>query len=285
MKTLKRVFLISFISVLSIIHSHSEGKQGTTFIYGKQQNNPQYGVKINVDSDLLSIGDIIDFQIIGNRSGRLEIFRTGITENNNWILIAGWDHVNKVNRDFIFPYNPNPKSIHWYLYQEICNYHSKLSSIEFIIKKYGLSYVNHILVENTVHPTVLHIACVVGRLDIISFLINKGANIKAKDKNGLTPLHYVARFGKSPKSLKLMSLLIDKGASINEPCNDGFTPLHLAVEGNEIENVKLLLDKGALINEKAKVQKASKGVTPLDLAYDNNNKQMIDFLKQQGAKE
>ena len=50
--------------------------------------------------------------------------------------------------------------------------------------------------------TPLHEACQKGNLSIVQYLIEKGANIEAKENNQQTPLHYASYFGqiKMPKT-------------------------------------------------------------------------------------
>jgi len=99
--------------------------------------------------------------------------------------------------------------------------------------------------------------------DIAILLISKGADVNAKDKNSLTPLHWV-------KNKEVAELLISKGADVNAKSNDGTTPLHLV--GNK-EVAELLILKGANVNTKNNL-----GKTPLDCAKENEKFEIIDIL-------
>ena len=69
-----------------------------------------------------------------------------------------------------------------------------------------------------------------GNLAIAELLIKKGADIKTKDSNGVTPLHIVAR----TDNIALAEMLIAGGADINvKDKNSGFTPLDYAQGGDE----------------------------------------------------
>jgi ankyrin repeat protein len=70
------------------------------------------------------------------------------------------------------------------------------------------------------------------------------AIVSAKDPAGSTPLHHAAGFG----TLNSLTLLVDKGADINARNRRGATPLHWAV--HDEAKVRLLLARGADVNAK-----------------------------------
>jgi len=86
----------------------------------------------------------------------------------------------------------------------------------------------------------------------MEFLIKSGADVNAKNKDGMTPLHqvmfwklnifYGAGGGEKMEAIKL---LISGGANINARNNEGKTPLDMAKEQGETEIVKFLTKKGA----------------------------------------
>jgi ankyrin repeat protein len=74
---------------------------------------------------------------------------------------------------------------------------------------------------------------------------------------------------------KLLSNLSEKNNNLLNMKNcKGWTPLHLSVILNNLNLVKLLIEKGAKHNI---LDKNSK--TPLELAVDNNYKDIIEYLK------
>ena len=82
--------------------------------------------------------------------------------------------------------------------------------------------------------------------DVFNILINAGADINATDNNGHTPLFYVARYSKTPKTVEA---LVKLGADINTRDNNGDTPLFMAAYGNKNpEIIKSLIKYGADVN-------------------------------------
>ena len=87
----------------------------------------------------------------------------------------------------------------------------------------------------------LHWAAFDDEVDVVKFLVSKGAKVNAKDDDGYTPLHY-AIFG---GSLEVVQFLISIGADIRAKNNKGMTPLHAAVRGGHREIAQFLVENGA----------------------------------------
>ena len=122
--------------------------------------------------------------------------------------------------------------------------------------------------------------------DVVKFLLNAGADLKATDKTFMardiyfmwTPLHMAARTNKNPNVLKV---LLDAGADPNRQSLHG-TPLHLAaVNAGNPDILKILLDAGADLKNRAKGFMDSE--TPLHFAAEHNNPNVIKFLLNVGA--
>ncbi|KAI9447774.1 hypothetical protein H4582DRAFT_2093077 [Lactarius indigo] len=96
--------------------------------------------------------------------------------------------------------------------------------------------------------TPLHIASVDGRVDIMRWLLNHGADVNARNTNW-TPLH-VASFN---MQLEAIQVLLEHKADINSRSNtNGATPLHVSLsgynghpEGKRVGVVRRLLEHGA----------------------------------------
>lgn len=82
----------------------------------------------------------------------------------------------------------------------------------------------------------------------ISFLIDQGLDVNAKNDDDETPLMLACR--QSTASLNVIELLIESGANINEEDVFGFNALLGAIEHNHVNIAKLLLKHNAVITTK-----------------------------------
>lgn len=108
-------------------------------------------------------------------------------------------------------------------------------------------------------------------------IINSGANVNAKDKEGMFPLMLAA--GNS-KNTEIIKILVEAGADVNAKGELGVTPLICAAYNNKNpEIIKMLADSGANVNEKANTN-----LTPLmAAAHYNKNPQIVTTLINLGA--
>lgn len=86
-------------------------------------------------------------------------------------------------------------------------------------------------------------------IEVIQFLLNKGADINECDQFGDTAL-LIAVAG---KNIPLIKYLVEHGANVNpKPGYRGSTPLSLAIKKGNMEIIKYLTDHGAKIVQKNK---------------------------------
>jgi len=99
---------------------------------------------------------------------------------------------------------------------------------------------------NATGETALMMAALKGRLDWAKRLIERGAKVH---KPGWAPVHYAA----TGPNTELLTMLLDRGADINALAPNRNTPLMMAARYGPENNVKLLVQRGAdkkLINER-----------------------------------
>merc|ERR1712146_229842 len=102
--------------------------------------------------------------------------------------------------------------------------------------------------EYDVGPPILHF-CRLGEKAKVLKELNEGEDVNVHDKAGYTALHFASLFNHT----EIVTLLIEHGADVNIPNkNYAFTALHLASYNGSSNVITLLLDNGADINKQAK---------------------------------
>ena len=160
------------------------------------------------------------------------------------------------------------------------------------------------------HDTALTLACAGGHEELVSLLLNRGAEMEHRDKKGFTPLMLASTAGHS----NVVEILLNNGAdmeaqsertkdtALSLACSSGryevveillsrgankehrnvsdYTPLSLAASGGYVNIIKLLLSHGAEINSRT----GSKlGISPLMLAAMNGHTTTVRLLLDMGS--
>jgi len=117
-------------------------------------------------------------------------------------------------------------------------------------------------------------AALMGQMDVVKFLISKGAKVNAFDRVA-SPL-YQAAFGKNPE---VAQFLLKSGAKADEklPENEE-TALHAAARSGAVPVIKVLLDHGAKVDALNE-----DGITPLMVAAHEGNAGAVSLLIEKGA--
>ncbi|XP_055495799.1 ankyrin repeat and SOCS box protein 3 isoform X3 [Leucoraja erinacea] len=92
--------------------------------------------------------------------------------------------------------------------------------------------------------SLVHQAAYQGHLDVLKFLLEKGADKESKDDYGITPLFLAAQYGK----VESLRTLIQHGSNVNCQAYDKATPLFIAAQEGHVECVEVLLSHGVDAN-------------------------------------
>jgi len=108
-----------------------------------------------------------------------------------------------------------------------------------------------------------------GYVDLVSYLISKGANVNAVDKEGDSALHYAA-FGNQPATMRV---LLQHGAEVNFLNSSHCSALHICAHKKTPHCVRELLQHNANVN----IQD-SYGDTALHDAIGKENTEVVELL-------
>jgi ankyrin repeat protein len=151
-------------------------------------------------------------------------------------------------------------------------------------------------IEGEYSGTVLHTALANASVDCVKLLLERGAQVNAKNPQGETPLHLAARgsqyTGHSDRKLsdayvEIARLLIDAGADVKARAEDGDTPLLTAArrlsyltktEDANPDFFKLLIACGADVDAATQI-----GGPALVFAVEGNRTDIARILLQAGA--
>ena len=96
----------------------------------------------------------------------------------------------------------------------------------------------------------IHEAAWDGNIESVKQHLAAGADVNAKDDEGLTPLHYAAYYSHK----ETVELLIAKGANVNAKNDGGETPLDWAIEKTHTETADLLRKHGGKTGAELKAE-------------------------------
>jgi len=101
---------------------------------------------------------------------------------------------------------------------------------------------------------------------MVKLLLDNGAGLNAKDKNGEYVIHYAAKY----PNINIVKLLVEKGIDVNQTDVDGNTPIYFTIKSSnktldKLEVIKLFLS----INLNINIVNSFKQ-TPLHIACQNN---------------
>ncbi|XP_076883775.1 uncharacterized protein LOC143532676 [Bidens hawaiensis] len=120
--------------------------------------------------------------------------------------------------------------------------------------------------------TALHHVAGIGHIELMELLISCGVDVNSQSESG-TPLIWAAGHGQQ----ETLKLLLKHKADPNIETDDDITPLLSAVAAGSLQCLDLLIQAGAKVNIIAG------GATPLHIAADIGNSELIACLLKAGA--
>lgn len=155
--------------------------------------------------------------------------------------------------------------------------------------------------------TLLHGAASLGDAALVTYLLENGAEVDARDRWGRTPLAWAAGFGRMNTvelllaheaaidladdwgvtalhwaafcgHADLVQMLIERGANAHAKDNRGFNVLYCAAAGGQVDVAKLLLSRSLDVNTKS-----NEGWTALHSAAFRGHLEMVEWLLANGA--
>lgn len=125
--------------------------------------------------------------------------------------------------------------------------------------------------------TPLMKAAYYGKLPAVKYLLDNGADVKARDSRGNTALLHAAWGGYT----EVVTELLARGADVNETNNLNWSALMQSCVEGRYDTAEFLLKAGAVTDLVDK----EKGATVLTLALYNGSEKLINLLKSYGAQE
>eukprot|EP01084_Bolivina_argentea_P289616 497357_1 len=121
--------------------------------------------------------------------------------------------------------------------------------------------------------TALMRAAGANHVDMVSFLLSRGANPKQIDQSGRSPLHWAAASGAFESAEVISKHEID----FNAKTKSGSAPIHLVAECGKMPFLKLLIEKNV-----DTIDVDGDGKSPYQLAKEKGHKEAMILLKPEG---
>ena len=198
-----------------------------------------------------------------------QLFNPGKPYFAAWIWIYDIDPTASHRRQTISE-NPSPPTASPLYYSALCGLHDVTEWLLTTCSQAPDPRGGH-------YRTPLHAASAKGFLKIAQLLLEHGARVNYKDRDGWKPLHWASSKG----HLELCRLLLEHGASINAEEKLGrATPLLLASREGFLDVAQLLLESNADANTWSDIKDAD---TPLYAALQRGHMGLVQLLLKHGA--
>lgn len=116
---------------------------------------------------------------------------------------------------------------------------------------------------------------VVGQIEALKLLLNCGCDSNSTDNSNNTALHYAAK----QNNWNVAALLVEQGTDVNAKNDEGKTALHSAIKKGFVELASMLIDSDIDIEAK----NLSLGLTAIHIAVENGDLKSIKLMLVRGA--
>jgi ankyrin repeat protein len=131
--------------------------------------------------------------------------------------------------------------------------------------------------QNSQGASLLSQACYSNNIEMVEFLLDKGAGIDSLVADGITPISVAAQM----KNYDIVKLLTEKGADLNKKLGKKETCLlSVVIMHGNLEVVKYLVKKGADVNQYNK-----KCFSPVGIASYNDKEEILQYLLENGGRK
>ncbi len=113
-----------------------------------------------------------------------------------------------------------------------------------------------------------------GKLEAGRFLLDHGADTEARNNNNRNGLPIAAAFG----HVEFARMLLERGALIDARGCNGYIALHWAAYNNDVEAARFLLDRGADVHARSGF-----GMTPSQLGSGLGHTEIVELMSEYGS--
>ncbi|WP_241462579.1 ankyrin repeat domain-containing protein [Tateyamaria sp. ANG-S1] len=161
-------------------------------------------------------------------------------------------------------------------YKELCEIQTRLKNGELDQLEFASQVVDGFPLERDScygSPWIVH-AVSSGSLQSVKWMIEKGVNLQPICTDGYPPVIRCIEV-EGPEKYQILSLLIDAGADINERGINGWTPLHVAAVRDDEASMRILLEGGA---DRTITTKIDDDATAEEEARNLGHRKSADFI-------
>jgi len=154
----------------------------------------------------------------------------------------------------------------WMTPLQLAAYNDHIEVVSYLLDKGA-----KVNIKGAYGTSALYLAAEKGYLEITKMLIEHGAKINIRSFMNRNALHAAAISG----HVDIIAYLVEQGADIDAQAYEGWTPLHLAVNHGNASAVRLLLALGA-----ETTIKLTNGRTPIEIAKSKGYKKIARMLRE-----